>query len=333
MGMTMTRNQTKQKPPLNIDRAVLMLLASERADDTIDTQLAEEPLPDVYDDDDDDEDGATMGGGAAVRKLHLEVDAEIDEPTGCHALFALHSGARTDPGTKRVNNEDSLLVLEDESLFVVADGMGGHAGGEIASQLAVDAMASTFLEKTAAPCVLSNVPPRALQLVQGFAAANEAIRSAASKNPTLSDMGTTVVAARFCPNKGRAYIGHVGDSRCYRLRDNRLEQITKDHTLAEFGAVGREAQRLSRAVGSNGVVETDLVVVEPREGDIYLLCSDGLNKSLSDDIIHEVLDSEPDPDRAAAQLIARASAARARDNVTAIVVRIGAIEINVDAVQ
>jgi serine/threonine protein phosphatase PrpC len=288
-----------------------------------DDPLSDGPIVDFYDDEDED-DEPTTGGGAAVRKLHCEVDAAFDEPTGTFRLFELSAGARTDPGTKRANNEDSMLVLEDESLFVVADGMGGHAGGEVASQLAVEAMASTFLEKARTPCILSNVPPRAVQLVQGFAAANEAIRSAASKNPVLSDMGTTVVAARFCPNKGRAYIGHVGDSRCYRLRESKLEQITKDHTLAEYGVVGRESHALSRAVGSNGIVETDLVVVEPREGDVFLLCSDGLNKSLSDDVIHEVLDNEPDPDRAAAELIARANTARARDNVTAIVVRIGA---------
>lgn len=283
----------------------------------------DDPIPDVYDDDDDSE-GATMGGGASVRNLHLDADAMVDEPTGIHARFAIQAGARTDPGTKRTSNEDAMLVLEDHSLFVVADGMGGHAGGEVASQLAVDAMASTFLQKTAAACVVSNVPPRALELVQGIAAANEAIRSTASRHPELSDMGTTVVAARFCPKKGRAYIGHVGDSRCYRLRNQQLEQITKDHTLAEYGATGRDAHRLSRAVGPNGVVETDLVVVEPRDGDVFLLCSDGLNKSLSDDVIHEVLETEPDPERAAEELIARANGARARDNVTAIVVRIGA---------
>ena len=284
---------------------------------------SDDSIPNVYADDDDDSDAATLGGGAAVRNLHLEREAIRDEPTGRHALFELLAGARTDPGTKRPNNEDSMLVLEDEHLFVVADGMGGHAGGEIASQLAVDAMATTFLEKTPTSCVVANLPVRALELVQSFAAANEAIRSVASKNAHLTNMGTTVVAARFCPNKGRAYIGHVGDSRCYRLRGNKLEQMTKDHTLAEYGVGGREGDRLTRAVGVNGIVETDLVVVQPHEGDVFLLCSDGLNKSVTDEVIQDVLDSEPDPDRAAEELIARACAAFARDNVTAIVVRIG----------
>jgi serine/threonine protein phosphatase PrpC len=278
-------------------------------------------VPDLYEEE-EEEDEPTTGGGAVVRKLYLEDAAEVDEPTGPHPLFELRSGGRTDPGTRASTNEDAMLLLETEALYVVADGMGGHAGGEIASQLAIEAMATTFLEETGAPVVLSNVPPRAMQLVQSFAAANEAIRSNASKNPALFEMGTTVVAARFCPNKGRVYVGHVGDSRCYRLRDNKLEQITRDHTMAEFGASGKDARRLTRAVGSNGIVEADLVVLEPRKGDVFLLCSDGLTKVLSDDMIVEILAGEPDPDTAARELIARAKARRAQDNVTAIVVRV-----------
>jgi len=285
--------------------------------------MSEPAIPDLYVDDEDD-DEPTMGGGAAVRKVRVEDDAAVDPPSGTHPLFELSVGGRTDPGTKRPNNEDAMLLLDAESLYVVADGMGGHEGGEIASQLAIDAMASTFLEPSGAHLLLSNVPPRAVRLVEGFAAANEAIRSTAARNTWLSEMGTTLVAARFCPNEGRAYIGHVGDSRCYRLREGKLEALTSDHTLADYGVTGREASRLSRAVGSNGIVEADLVVVEPREGDVFLLCSDGLNKSVPDAAIQEVLEAQADPERAASDLIARAIDNRARDNVTAVVVRIEA---------
>jgi protein phosphatase len=215
-----------------------------------------------------------------------------------------------------------MLVLESEALYVVADGMGGHAGGEIASQLAIEAMANTFLETNSPPCVLSNIPPRAMQLVQGFAAANEAIRSTAAKTPWLSEMGTTVVAVRFSPDRGRVYIGHVGDSRCYRFRQGKLDQLTRDHTMAEYGVSGKDAKRLSRAVGSNGIVEADLAVLIPREGDVFLLCSDGLTKTLSEAMIVEILSQEPDPDDAARELIARAKELRARDNVTVVVVRV-----------
>jgi protein phosphatase len=200
--------------------------------------------------------------------------------------------------------------------------MGGHAGGEIASQLAVEAMAATFVEDVSSAVALPDIPPRAMQLVEGFAAANEAIRSTASKNPALFEMGTTLVAARFCPKKNRVYVGHVGDSRCYRLRGNKLEQITRDHTMAEYGLSGKEARRLTRAVGSNGIVEADLVVLDPQKEDVFLLCSDGLTKALPDEMIAEVLGNEPDPDTAARELITRARARKAQDNVTAVVVRV-----------
>jgi PPM family protein phosphatase len=279
-------------------------------------------IPIVYSDEDEgEEEEATRGGGAAVRRLHVE-DAAYDAPTGMHPIFDLRAGGRSHAGMKRPNNEDAMLLLDEEGLYVVADGMGGHQGGEVASRLAVDAMATTFLEEGALRAVVSNVPPRAVQLVQGFAAANEAVRYAAAQNRVLAEMGTTVVAARFCPKKGRVYVGHVGDSRCYRLRDGQLERVTRDHTMAELGFVGREAQRLSRAVGSNGIVEADLAVLEPRNDDVFLLCSDGINKTLSDETILEVLGSIHDPEAAANELIARANALGARDNVTAIVVRI-----------
>jgi protein phosphatase len=277
-----------------------------------------EEVPDLSDDEDEE---PTRGGGAAVRKLYFEDGAQQEEPAGPD-LFDLRAGGRSDPGTKVTNNEDAMLVLEGEGLYVVADGMGGHAGGEIASQLAVEALANTFLDKKPVPLLMLNVPPQATQLVQGIAAANEAIRSMAARTPWLSEMGTTVVAARFAPAQGRLYVGHVGDSRCYRFRDGKLEQITRDHTMAEYGLSGKDARRLSRAVGSNGIVEADLAVLVPRDGDVYLLCSDGLTKTLSEEAIAEVLEQEPDPDTAARELVARAREQRARDNVTVVVVRV-----------
>lgn len=273
----------------------------------------------------DPEDEPTMGGGAAVRNLSCEEDAEEDVPTGCHPLFDLKAGGRTDVGRIRRGNEDALLLLGDESVFAVADGMGGHAGGEIASQLAVEAVAAVFTDEVeTGPCILRNVPPRAAELVRSVAAANEAVRSRAAKNATLSDMGTTIVAARFCPFKGRLYVTHVGDSRCYRLRNGALQQLTTDHTLAELGYTGKEALHLSRAIGARGIVETDVTILEPRQGDVYLLCTDGLTRMLDDAAITDVLSGEPDPNEAAALLVRKANANGGRDNVTAVVVRIDA---------
>jgi protein phosphatase len=282
----------------------------------------DEPVPDLYGEEDEDDDEPTKGGGAVVRKLYVEETAAVDEPTGAHALFELRAGGRTDNGTRARNNEDAMLLLAQEHLYVVADGMGGHAGGEIASQLAIEALAATFVDEDASPISMPNVPPRAMQLVQGFAAANEAIRSNASKNPRLFEMGTTVVAARFIPRKGRVYIGHVGDSRCYRLRGGKFEQVTRDHTMAEYGLSGKDARRLTRAVGSNGIVEADLVVLRPHDQDVFLLCSDGLTKALTDEMIAAILTKEPDPETAARELILYARARKASDNVTAIVVRV-----------
>ena len=146
-------------------------------------------------------------------------------------------------------------------------------------------------DPTSAP-LHAHVPPLAAELVQSIAAANEAVHRAAGAATRFSDMGTTVVAARFDPKRGRLYVGHVGDSRCYRLRDGALKQLTRDHTMAELGVTGREGSHLSRAVGPKGVVETDVAVLEPRAGDVYLLCTDGLTKMISDAVIRDILLAE-----------------------------------------
>ena len=268
-----------------------------------------------------EDDEATVGGGAAVRHVRCE-PAEADPPPAGKPFFAVHASGKTDTGRRRRANEDALLVLREQAVYAVADGMGGHAGGAVASKLAVEAIAAAFTDGIERPCVLSNVPPLAAELVQSLAAANEAVRRAAARDMRLSDMGTTVVAARFCPDRGRLYVGHVGDSRCYRLREGALELLTRDHTMAELGVTGRAAAHLSRAVGPRGVVEADVAVLEPRAGDVYLLCTDGLTKMISDDEIRDVLVAETTAEGAVTQLIARANAEGGRDNVTALVVQI-----------
>jgi len=177
---------------------------------------------------------------------------------------------------------------------------------------------------------LRDVPVEASALVQSLAAANEAIHRVASKDSRLSGMGTTIAAAQFRPDDGRLYVGHVGDSRCYRLRDGALEQITRDHTMAELGMTGRDAAHLSRAVGPRPVVEVDVAVLQPRAGDVYLLCTDGLTKMLSNEVIREVLEGEGGVNAAAAELVARANVAGGRDNVTALVVRVSGPETTKD---
>lgn len=283
-------------------------------------------VPVIRHDDDNQDDEPTMGGGAAVRTIQFEPGADVDPTANGEPRLVATAAGKTDPGMRRPTNEDALLVLRDPAVYAVADGMGGHAGGEVASQLAIEAMATAFLDGAGSPCLLASVPHRAAELVQSLAAANEAVRSAASRNPRLSDMGTTVVALRFCAEEGRLYVAHVGDSRCYRLRGGLLEQITRDHTMAELGMTGREAGFLSRAVGPKGVVEADVTVLSPRAGDVYLLCTDGLTKMVSDQVICGVLQREEHPQDAANALVDRANAAGGRDNITTVVVSFAELE-------
>jgi PPM family protein phosphatase len=281
--------------------------------------------------DDDEPEEPTIGGGATVRNIRWEPGAELDAPPSSGLRFVVSAAGKTDPGLHRASNEDALLVMNESTVYVVADGMGGHAGGGVASQLAIEAIATAFVdtetpraETPSVPNALAHVPARAAELVQSFAAANDAIRSAASKDVRLADMGTTVVAARFCADERRVYVAHVGDSRCYRLRAGKLERITRDHTMAELGMTGRESRHLSRAVGPMGVVEADVAVLEPRAGDVYMLCTDGLTKMVPDDVIRDVLVAEQGAAGAAAMLVARANEAGGRDNVTAVVIRVAA---------
>jgi serine/threonine protein phosphatase PrpC len=271
--------------------------------------------------DDQEADDPTPRAGASVRNVRSEEGVNSDAPAGSRARFVVDAAGKTDPGMRRPSNEDALLVLGERGVFVVADGMGGHAGGEVASQLAVEAVARSGVDRADSREYLE-VPAGAAQLIRSFAAANEAVHAVAAKDGRLSDMGTTVAAARFSADERKLYIGHVGDSRCYRLRAGVLEQITRDHTMAELGMRGREAAHLSRAVGLQAVVEVDIAVLEPRVGDVYPLCTDGLTKMVSNEVIREVLLGHESSEAAVTQLIARANAEGGRDNVTAIVIRV-----------
>ena len=168
---------------------------------------------------------------------------EDDEPTGPNALILVTAVGRTDPGLKRKHNEDAYAILEDHHLFVIADGMGRHAAGEVASQLCVDAITEAFRTGD-------------LRAAAGAAAA-EAGGAAARRDPRRQranpgrgarrtrrtpGMGTTVVSAYFSPNNQRVYIAHVGDSRCYRLRGQKLTQLTTDHTLGAAGIQGKSGR-------------------------------------------------------------------------------------------
>ncbi len=292
---------------------------------------AEPALAKLEYEEDSDIDPTKVGGGPApkppvyqppVQRIVYDEDAGTDEPTRTESLFLVSATAQTDTGLRRKRNEDSLLVLESSSLFVVADGMGGYRGGELASQLAVKTMADAYRSGTFDGTPHENVPTHASELARAIQMANAKILETAKAKPELEGMGTTLCAARFSGNKKRLYIGHVGDSRCYRLRDGVMKQMTADHTMADHGVKGPESAHLSRAVGIWPTVPIDIIMAIPLADDIYLLCSDGLTKMLPDEMIRHVLRSEEDLKGAVERLILFANSRGGKDNITVVLIRV-----------
>lgn len=229
-------------------------------------------------------------------------------------------GVKTDVGRVREGNEDSFLV--DEPLFVVADGMGGHLAGDVASSTAVEIISSNSATASGAN------PETLAELIR---AANAAIWEKASTDPQLRGMGTTCTLVLL--DGSRAHIAHVGDSRAYLLRDGRLEQLTEDHTLvARMVKEGRlraedaehHPQRsiITRALGVDSEVDVDLSVLELQPGDRLLICSDGLSSMIDHSAIQEALADHEDPQAAADDLVARANEAGGEDNVTVVVIEV-----------
>jgi serine/threonine protein phosphatase PrpC len=257
-------------------------------------------------------------------ELSYEDEADAEEVTHPVARILICAAGDSDRGQRRPKNEDSLLVLPERSLFAVADGMGGYRGGEIASTLAIDTMRHAFETGQFEGKVECEqpMPRRGRELACAIQMGNQAIRGMAQLDPELAQMGTTLVSARFSPNKQRVYIGHVGDSRCYRLRGNTLRQLTTDHTLSTLGVKGAHANELFQAMGVKPDITIDLIVDKPRDNDLYMLCSDGLSKMVSDDEVREILVAEPDLEAAVYGLIECANDRGGRDNITIILVKV-----------
>jgi PPM family protein phosphatase len=233
-------------------------------------------------------------------------------------------GILTDQGKVRTSNEDSYAANADRRLFLVADGMGGHAAGEVASKIAASTMEESIVHS-------SNDQPEAA-LFSAAVKANARIHETQSLEPELAGMGSTLTALSFKDN--RYYIAHVGDSRAYLLRDGVLDQLTRDHSLVwhlfESGILRKEElsshpqkNLITRSIGPHPQVEIDLERGEAREGDVYLLCSDGLTDVVPDDTIREILsDSEKSPQAIGEALVGKANRAGGPDNVTVVVVRL-----------
>ncbi|RMH43299.1 MAG: Stp1/IreP family PP2C-type Ser/Thr phosphatase [Deltaproteobacteria bacterium] len=243
----------------------------------------------------------------------------------------------TDVGRKRDHNEDALYLPEHERIAIVADGMGGHASGEVASRMAVETIVRYFLETAdQQPLTWPYKVDRGLRadinrLTVAIMLANLEIYELAQRDAKCKGMGTTVVATYFLDDT--MLIGHVGDSRVYRYRDGRLTQMTEDHSLInDYIKMKRvtadEAQNwphknvIVRALGMKETVQVDILTEQPRIGDVYLLCSDGLSGMLTDAQIAHVLDSEPDINKAVDRLIEGANEEGGIDNITVVLARI-----------
>ena len=242
----------------------------------------------------------------------------------------------THVGMKRNHNEDSLLLLTEEHLYCVADGMGGHSSGEIASKIAVDELADFFrMTSRDRDCTWPYKMDRARnydenRLQTGIKLANVRIFEHANSDAKYHGMGTTIVTVYF--SDGVAYLAHVGDSRAYFLRGKALRQLTEDHSLLNDYLKAKKLTPdeieafphknvIVRALGMKESVQVDLARLEPRPGDLFLLCSDGLSGMVSDAEIEETLNRVSDLDAACKELIEKANAAGGNDNITCILAR------------
>lgn len=255
------------------------------------------------------------------------------------AKAVLEVSTLTHQGMVRVHNEDSLFA-DPIGLAVLADGMGGYNAGEVASGIAVRVITEGMLQTLRSGRALGKVDvasglSHAAQLLQQqIAAANKSIFDAAQVRPECAGMGTTLVTAVFYEN--RICIGHIGDSRCYRLRKEKFEQLTRDHSLLQeqidSGVLTAEQARYSlnknlvtRALGIEAIVPADLSEYRIEVDDIYLLCSDGLTDMVEPDAVKQiVLAAAGDLAAAANQLVETANQNGGRDNISVVLVRIPA---------
>ena len=244
----------------------------------------------------------------------------------------------SDVGLQRDHNEDSFAILKDHELYIVADGMGGHRAGDVASRLATDAMVD-FFRATAADDVTwpfhfdARLSEEENRLLTAIRIANRQIIERSLRSRECHGMGTTIVGALFAPEKRTMFIGHVGDSRAYRIREGAISQLTRDHSLVNDYLLAMpelsEEQRselpknvITRALGMQDHVTVDLQSDTAEEGDLYVLCSDGLSGMIDDDELLDVVGGADDLADACKRLVAMANEHGGEDNITAVVVRI-----------
>lgn len=241
------------------------------------------------------------------------------------AVVRYTAAAVSDRGRKRPSNEDAYGFSVEAGVYVVCDGMGGAAAGEIASTIAVDEILRLLTHRNP-----ENSAPFPDAAQKAILAANEAIFSRAQRNHRLNGMGTTLVA--LATREQHVWVLNIGDSRCYRFRRGELQQLTQDHSLVEEQVrLGRMTPRealhsplknvITRALGTQSQVTPDVFEFEAEPGDLFLLCSDGLTRELPDSVIQNLLTGDFTLEEFSARLVEAAKKAGGHDNITCLLVR------------
>jgi serine/threonine protein phosphatase PrpC len=242
-------------------------------------------------------------------------------------VHVLDVAARTDPGLVREHNEDAYLADEEVGVFVVADGMGGHRAGELASRIAAETIVDDIRERWHCGGLADEI------LLEALATAHQKIIASAQADPSRRGMGTTAVVAWIPLPADTAWVAHVGDSRGYLLRDGHLEGLTEDHTLLnQIARAGRlspdpaewpSRHALSQSLGAASMIAPEVRAVPLRDGDLVLLCSDGLTDGVEDTEIARVLGTGAQPELLAERLVEAArTLGGGRDNITVVVIAV-----------
>ena len=259
---------------------------------------------------------------------------------GARAHMNFTAAGLSDVGLQREHNEDSFCILAEHRLFVVADGMGGHRAGDIASRMATTEI-KAFFDATDVDNGAhwpdegdSELTPDQSRLVSAVKLANQRIFQASIRNRSVQGMGTTIVGALFNRADREIHIAHVGDSRAYRVRESGITLLTRDHSLLNDyllvmpNLTDAQKERLpsnviTRALGMQDAVAVDVCFDHVEPGDVYVLCSDGLNGMVGDDRILDIVDtSSGDIEWAAKALVSEANQNGGEDNITVVLVQI-----------
>lgn len=231
---------------------------------------------------------------------------------------------RSEIGKVRSNNEDAFFTTDKEGIFLVADGMGGHKAGEVASNLTRDVISTKLSQSDSADNMESLIR-------ESFLAANEKVRTTASTNTDQQGMGCTCVLLML--REQNFFIAHVGDSRVYLFRQGELKQVTRDHSYVEElfirGLINEEEKKghpyrnqITRYIGCASKLEIDITSGPAWNGDVFLLCSDGLTEEVKDDKLQEIFSMSLEPEATANMLIEEALKNGGRDNVSVVIVRV-----------